>query len=268
MHQLCCLHPACPAVPRTSCPWNGEVLQHVVLEHSFLQAPMQSLAGISPAVWLKHSNKSHGKPISNDLPEPPLPTKLLGSQFVLFIEKDRRISKRLGRFPRFITAVLGHSYTEGCSPSCLWEVPIALGWVIYTPYHKRVNGKALHSGGWISEDHHTILCSLWVTALNHGVEKAKLKGRFTSPLTQCPGVAALHSMQRGRIVQSSATELAISNESFQIVEAKMYLLLLLGLFCTWLSEKKWMKEKRNSQSAFENPVGKFNHSAIQLGQIL
>lgn len=181
VHQLCLPTPCPPSWPQGHAPREQGSQQTRMLEHSSLRAPGQSLAGILAAVWLKRSvcrDEPHDKLSSSNLPEKPLlPIKLLGSQFILFIEKDRRISKRLGRFPHFIITVLGHSYTEDCSPSCLWEVPIALGWVIYTLYHKRVSGKALHGGGLISEDD---LCSLWVTVLNHSVEKAKLKDRFTS----------------------------------------------------------------------------------------
>lgn len=199
VHQLCLLAPFPAGWPRATCPGSSEAPQIRMLEHSSLRAPVQSLAGISAAVWLKDSvcrDKPHDKLIISNLPENPLlPTKLLGSQSILFIEKDRRVRKRLGRFPRFIITVLGHSYTEGCSPSCLWEVSIALVWVMYTLYHERVSGKALHSGGLILEDNHTALCSLWVTVLSHRVQKAKLEGRFTSPNTCVKAVGPLNVLE-------------------------------------------------------------------------
>ena len=146
------LHPAHWAGTMATCPWISGALQTSVLEHSSLRAPGQSLASISAAVWFKRllcRDELHDKPISSNLPENPLlPIKLLGSQFILLIEKDRRISKRLGRFPRFIITVLGHSYTDDCSPSCLWEVPIALGWVIDTLYHRSRVAKLCTAGDW------------------------------------------------------------------------------------------------------------------------
>lgn len=177
MHQLCLPAPCPPGWPQGHVPrdqWSP------VDEDAGAQLPRGSWAILSchlggsldSNAWSAGTSRMTNSAAATCQKTPSFPS----SQFILFIEKDRRISKRLGRFPRFIMTVLGHSYTEDCSPSCLWEVPIALGWVIYTLYHKRVSGKALRSGGLISEDNRTSPCSLWVTVLNHSVEKAKFKG--------------------------------------------------------------------------------------------
>lgn len=159
---LACTCP--PSWPRTTCPGSREAWQT-----QLPGAPGQSLAGIQAlaltqvlvllgqATWQTHQQQPVRKPP---------PSHQATGKPIYFMYWDRRISKRLGRFAHFIITVLGHSYTEDCSPSCLWEVPIAPGWVTDTLYHNTASGKALHSGDWSQRTDLATPCSLWVTVLN------------------------------------------------------------------------------------------------------
>lgn len=133
-------------------------------------APGQSLAGIQAvaltqifvllgqATWQTQQQQPVRKPA---------PSHQATGKPIYFMYWDRRISKRLGRFAHFIITVLGHSYTEDCSPSCLWEVPIAPGWVTDTLYHNTAVGKLCTVGDWSQWTDLATSCSLWVTVLNH-----------------------------------------------------------------------------------------------------